>query len=498
MKTPALLLLALVPLLGNAAPDPEVGRRFERAAAFLEPGGQTYLYLDGANLRTRVNLLLDHGKALAGEQGAIVDLVRGLIIESGLVDVGEWGMSTVPVDGGLFRTRYYLGFKNEHRGFIWSVWAPTTEKTLPGLALAPADAIVAFGLRPDTKTLVDKFKAWAESTPMWPQMEEGLQRAAKDGVRPLEMLRDAGTEWLVSLQLDPLRPMPTPAGEIGEPSLLIAIKSPGPAFRTNLDALLQSLGLPLAAGTPPIPGMTRMDQGSMPPFLQPCWGESSGWFLFASQPKAYSDAVARLAGQGSSLANSPEFKKMSAGLPTEGSQFVFVSEQIRAIQMRMMKASGEPAAPFMPLLETLMANPAAFSVTRVTATSLQTSSNSVADPIVDSILVPAAGMGAALILPAVAKARSAAEQARDANVARQILVGRMQAMLENENKVPSLEQVAREYMTGVDVSGFETTQAWSDPAATGGDVVILRQREPVNGRRVIGFADGHVEMIERE
>ena len=497
MKTPALLLFALVPLLGNAAPDSEVGRRFERAAAFLEPDGQTYLYLNGAGLRAKVNLLLDQGKSLAGEQGAIIDLARGILFESGLVDMGEWGMSTVPAGDGLFRTRYYLGFKDDHRGFIWSLWAPAAEKTLPGLALAPADAIAAIGLRPDTKTLVDKFKAWAESTPVWPQIEAGLRRSEQAGVMPLEMLRDAGSEWLVSLQMDPLRPMPTPAGEIGEPSLLIAIKSPGPAFRKNFDALLQTLAVPLAADAPPIPGMTRMDHGPMPPFLQPCWGEAKGWFLLASQPRAYADALARMEGKGGSLADTPEFKTLSDGLPTAGSQFGFVSGKIRDLQLQMMKNSGQSAGAVLPLMESLLANPACFSVTQVTDTALLTSSQSGADPIVDSMLLPAmGGVGAALILPAVTKARGAAEQAKTSSLARQILMGRMQAMLENGDKVPSLEQVAREYLNGVDVSGFEVTDAWSESAASGGDVILIRQREAANGRRVVGFADGHVETVQ--
>jgi prepilin-type processing-associated H-X9-DG protein len=497
MNIHAAIAFTLLPLFSIAAPDPEVGRRFERAAAFLEPGGQTYLYLNGANLRTKVNLLLDQGKPLLGdERGAIIDLAKSMIVESGLVDIGEWGMSTVPAGEGLFRTRYYLGFQNDHRGFIWSMWASTAEKTLPGLALAPADAMVAVGLRPDTKSLAAKFKAWAESTPMWPQMEKGLQGAAKDGVHLLEMLQDAGTEWLVSLQMDPLRPMPTPAGEIGEPSLLIALKSPGPGFRKSFDALLRALRMPLATDASPIPGMTRMDPGEMPPFLQPCWGESGGWFLFASQPRAYADAAARLQGKGESLADTAEFKKLSAGLPTAGSQFVFVSEKVRTLQLQMMKNSGEGAGAILPLMETLIGNPAAFSVTQVTDTALLTSAHTRADPIVDSILLPVVAMGAGIAVPAVVKARGAAEQAKTANVARQILVGRMQALVDNENKVPSLEKVARDYLNGMDASAFETTQEWSQADASGSDVILIRQREAVKGRRVIGFADGHVEVVE--
>ncbi len=497
MKFRCALVAVILPLLSIAAPDPEVGRRFERAAAFLEPGGQTYMYLNGANLRAKVNLLLDQGRALLGEeQGAIIGLAKGMIFESGLVDIGEWGMSTVPAGDDLFRTRQYLGFQSDHRGFIWSVWAPTTEKTLPGLALAPADALVAFGLRPDMKNLVGKFKTWAESTPMGPQMEKGLQGAAKDGVHLLEMLQDAGNEWLVSLQMDPLRPMPTPAGEIGEPSLLLALKSPGPGFRKNFDALLRAFRMPLATDAPPIAGMTRMAPGQMPPFLQPCWGESGGWFLFASQPRAYADAVERLQGKGGSLADTPEFKTLSNGLPTAGSQFVFVSGKVRTLQLQMMKNSGQSAGAILPLMESLLANPAAFSVTEVTDTALLTSSQTGADPIVDSILLPAVGMGAAIAIPAVVKARGAAEQAKTANEARQILMGRMQALIENENKAPSLEEVARDYLNGMDVSQFEVTDAWSNAEASDGEVIVLRQREAENGRRVIGFADGHVEVVE--
>lgn len=114
---------------------------------------------------------------------------------------------------------------------------------------------------------------------------------------------------------------------------------------------------------------------------------------------------------------------------------------------------------------------------------------------VDSLLMPAVGMGAAIAIPAVVKARGAAVQAKTANEARQILMGRMQAVIEHENKVPTLEEIAREYLNGMDVSGFETTEAWSQADASGSDVILLRQKEASQGRRVVGFADGHVEVL---
>ena len=175
---------------------------------------------------------------------------------------------------------------------------------------------------------------------------------------------------------------------------------------------------------------------------------------------------------------------------------MFVSGKVRTLQLQMMKNSGQSAGAILPLMESLLANPAAFSVTEVTDTALLTSSQTGADPIVDSILLPAVGMGAAIAIPAVVKARGAAEQAKTANEARQILMGRMQALIENENKAPSLEEVARDYLNGMDVSQFEVTDAWSNAEASDGEVIVLRQREAENGRRVIGFADGHVEVVE--
>ncbi|MFO1521402.1 MAG: hypothetical protein U1F77_11065 [Kiritimatiellia bacterium] len=496
-RAAAVLPLLLLALPSSAAPPAtDTARRFERAAAFLETGGQTYIYLNTENVRAKINTLLDQGQILAGEQGPMIAAVRGMLFDLGLGDTGEWGMSTVPA-GGLYRSRYHLGFRNDHRGVLWSIWAPTTEKTLPGLALAPAEAIVAFGLRPDVKGLADKFTAWIATTPMASEFEKGLARAAKDGVHLMDMLRASGTEWVVSFQLDALRPIPTPVGTFGEPSLVIALKGTGPEFRKNADALVAALHLPLATDPAPVPGLVRVAAGEMPPFLQPCWGESNGWFILASQPRLYADTAARIAGRGESLASTPEFKELSAGLPTEGSEFIFVSGKVRDLQMKIMQASGVEITPMLPLFEALTSNPATLSVTQVSANALLTSANTKADPIADALVVPTVGMGAALILPAVARARGAAMNARQANVARQLLMGRMMAITDS-GKVPDLEALRKDYVNGLDTDAFEFTDEWYKADVTGGDVIVLREKQATNGRRAVGYADGHVETIQGE
>ncbi|MFO1524280.1 MAG: hypothetical protein U1G05_20120, partial [Kiritimatiellia bacterium] len=201
--------------------------------------------------------------------------------------------------------------------------------------------------------------------------------------------------------------------------------------------------------------------------------------------------------KGESLASTPEYKEFSSGLPSAGSQFVFISEKVRDLQMKIMEASGAQAGPMLPLFEALTSNPATLSITQVSASALLTSANTRADPIADALVIPAAGLGVAMILPAVTNARGAAMNARQANVARQLLMGRMMAITDL-NKVPDMDVLRKDYLSGLDTSAFEVTDDWYKADATGGDVVVLREKQAVNGRRVVGYADGHVETVQGE
>jgi hypothetical protein len=71
---------------------------------------------------------------------------------------------------------------------------------------------------------------------------------------------------------------------------------------------------------------------------------------------------------------------------------------------------------------------------------------------------------------------------------RQLSIVRIQA-ISSEKPIPSLAEAGKSL--GMDVTLFEATDRWPDKNAPG-NAVVLRERVPIGGSRLVARADGSV------
>lgn len=73
---------------------------------------------------------------------------------------------------------------------------------------------------------------------------------------------------------------------------------------------------------------------------------------------------------------------------------------------------------------------------------------------------------------------------------KQLSLARMDAL--SEGKVGAMEDVAA--ALSIDASQYEATADWANPEAAP-DAVILKQKNPAGGQRVVVYADGRAQAV---
>ena len=81
-----------------------------------------------------------------------------------------------------------------------------------------------------------------------------------------------------------------------------------------------------------------------------------------------------------------------------------------------------------------------------------------------------------------------ARRTQSANSMKQLGIVRIEAISMGK-PIPSLEEAGKSL--GMDVTLFEATDRWADKNAPG-DAVVLRERVPIGGSRLVARADGSV------
>jgi len=536
----------------------EGGRKtsFQEVTAQLDPGGSLFLYLAVdqwlAGLSTNISELRQVALSLPGPGmedpetiESVFDLLMRLVKGSGVEDFTGVGMSVAPIAPGLHRNKFILHHPTgAGQGFLWSMFGRSAHP-LRGQDMLPANtALAAFGD-------LDVAQLWqvlereltqsgirdiVEGVRAFPQMFE------KQTQIPWKPLLDSlGGEIGVILTLDLAKQFSIPGNrgnqvELPTPALLIAIKVNNDLLYSQISAKLQpnpqtvtseEPGLKICAMPIPLP---------LPIALQLTVASSGDYFYFASSPDLVRAVQAVRQGKRPGVKTSAEFQALAKYLPAEGNQFVYVSQNLGQalsdVQQQAARESGLDGEKMAILQRFLGAAGPRYSLAigAHTPAGWQTTTVGNQDSASAVMLVPVgvAAVGAGMLLPALAKAKSKAQTINSVNQLKQLgLAARMYANDHND-KFPTAQSwcddlkqfvgnpsvykapndsspgpcsyAYNEKLSGMSegkinpqtVLFFETDAGWN--LSGGPELLLPRPRSA--GVYVIGLADGSVQQVQ--
>jgi len=525
---------------------------FREVTAQLDAGGSLFVYLSTdqflGNLSGKVR---DVGQFILGMPGMapgeraqaeqVIGLIQSLVRQSGVEEAAGMGFSGIAIEKGFYRTRFVLQRAGGSDGYLWH-WFGSKPHPLAGLDLLPADTVWAgFG---DADLLgiweaLLKSGTDAKLAPMVAGMRELSANVEKATGHSLEQhLASYGGEIGIALVLDANRTCNLPLGEIEleelpEPALMLALK-------VKDDTLFNTVEAALAQNPQSSSGKTetaRWRSLTVPvpvtfPF-RPTVARLGDYLMVASNDRLVERVDKVRAGKEPGLKSGPEWQRLAKGLPTEGNSFAFVSprfgQAIEKVQQAVLRQAGEKsggAAPDFGALQGafgLSMTPASYSVSWTDATGLHGVGQGTQEPaatLVSSAVVAPTAIMAGMMLPALAKAKSTAQEAACMNNLKQIALGLIMYANDHGDVLPPDLESIKEYLGGAprmlvcpadspragrassltwdDVAKGDTSYEFikpgikldgSDPATT----VVCRCR--VHG--TAAFLDGHVERPKR-
>ncbi len=411
---------------------------FQEVTSHLDPGGNLYLYfsteqiLNGlsaktSNLRQLLGALpnLNEGDRDNIEKG--LNIATNLIKSSGIEDVSGFGLSSIAREKEFYHAKAMLHhYKGKGSGFLWTLFGQKPH-ALDGLNLLSTNTAVAMFYDFDVPLLwnvIEKQVAQSGFT----EAEQELQKLpqqfeAATGLKWDQVINSLGGEYGLVLTLNESKKIsiPIPSGqplEIPDPALMLVAKVKDDTIFNRVDEALKSSGqsvfrtdeadLKMRTMALPLP---------LPIQLGPTIATSHGYLFVGSTDLVVKEALAVLAGKTPGLKSTPEFQRLAKDVPQEGNNFVFLSERfgnaMREIQtqaLSMTHASGSQKE----LLSMFRSEhaPYVFSVGANTDEGWLGVSNGNQHPsklFLAGAIVPAA-VSAAMVLPALAKAKQRAQQ----------------------------------------------------------------------------------------
>jgi hypothetical protein len=537
-----------------AARAPVTKTSFEEVTSQLDAGGDVFVYMSPekwlSGLSTNLGGLRDVVLSAVDEpepqreqlRAAFGSAIR-LLEASGVEDLTGVGLSGMQIGPDLYRSKFILQRRSGRpKGFVWSVFGDGPH-ALRGLDLLPANTgLAAFGdlevagvweiVRQELgKSGVPEIAQWAEN---WPKIFEAQTKLSWS-----QLLQSLGGEAGLIVTLEPSRPLKLPVGEgieFPEPAFVLAVRVKNDVlydrisdeFKKNKNAVVTNEpGLKISSLAFPLP---------LPVPLHLVAASSGDYVFFGTSPALVRTALAVRQGKEPGLRKQAEFQELAKHVPTEGNSFVYVgrrlTESIQNVQKQVVqsrKGGGKEVA----LLERLLFNKrptVLLSVGGQTASGWQSVSVGNADSSALLIGAPAVGVaavGAAVLFPALTKAKARAQAINSVTQVKQIgLAARLYANDHNgkfppaENWCEALKEELVNFkvlkaptdtgsgecsyaynakLSGLDetrihpetVAFFEAESGWNQHG--GPELMLSKPRHA--GSYVIGFADGSVQQI---
>ena len=437
----AALLIATGCGKSPAKPDavkPARQTSFDEVTSQLDPGGSVYAYLSTdqwlAGLSTNVAGLREVLAEIPGVEAddrekldIAFNIATSLIRSSGLEDVTGVGLSGVQVSDELHRTKIIVHHKKGRgEGFMWNI-AGKQAHALEGLNLLSTNVAMASFGDFDVKLLwqvIEKemgssgVPELSEGVRKWPAMFEAQTKISWD-----KLLASFGGEAGIVLTMNDSKkiklPIPGQAMEISEPGLMLVIKVNDDLIydriaaelkKTQMAEFTEEKGVKMAVMAMPLP---------VPIDLEITVASSGGYLFIASSSSLVRDALAVRDGSQPGLRKTAEFAVLMKHLPSEGNQFFYIdrrfSETITQVQKQSLQSASQADRGASKFMEKYFFNrPPAYglSVSGHTPTGWKVVSIGNQDSATALVAAPTVGVaavGAGMLLPALAKAKSKAQ-----------------------------------------------------------------------------------------
>lgn len=410
---------------------------FDEVTAKLDKGGNFYLYLStekalsglsnrltaASNVISGLPTLPSDGREAVQKGFALLDLV---VKESGISQISGLGMSSIAREKGFYYNKMIVHhYPGQDAGLAWTLFGKAAHP-IGALDLLPESTAMAFASDLDVPLLWTSIQH-AVQTLAVPDVSAAFEQAPaqfkeKTGVELDALLHSLAGEYGMFLTLDQHKTVTLPLGPTP-----MEIPNPGLCFfcKVNSDLIFNTVeehlkGNPMLAAM-----MTKVDEPNLkmrtvtiplpiPVDVRPSLARVGDYLLLASSDTLVREIVAVKAGQKKGYKSSDEFKKLSQGVPSEGNNFTLISGvlgstfgQIQEKSMASQNMDPEALKTFRQLTAE-GTNCGAFSVGANCPDGWEGIGNGSqgGEGVLILPAVAVAAIGAAMVLPALAKAKA--------------------------------------------------------------------------------------------
>jgi hypothetical protein len=248
--------------------------------------------------------------------------------------------------------------------------------------------------------------------------------------------------------------------EIPQPGIVLAIKVKDDTIFNRIEEALKSMGQNIISSNTPTAKMRTVPVPlPIPIELRPTLASSGGYLFIATTDALIQEALAVKAGKKPGLKDSAEFKHLVTGLPQQGNAFSYMSERLGKAIVEIQKQALQAAPTETKWLQSLITSrnaPFTLSVSANGDEGWVSTSNGNQHParmLLAGAVVPIA-VGAAMALPALAKAKERAQRIQCVNNLRQIELAKK--MWASDNNKPDSATPTRQDLRSFLNNNFPT------------------------------------------
>ena len=319
---------------------------YEHVASHLDPNGSIYLYWDTENLLGEID-----GRLQSVKEAALLDarlteakkaqfesgfeLARQVLLDSGVKALKAFGMSSRPVETGLYLSRSFL-YAPDRSGYLWSSFAKPPHE-FGFLKLIPENT-EAFGFIDfDLANFWDGISKDLAAAGI-PEITSALQQLpaqteAVAGMSLDDLLGSLGDQIGFIVTLDPVKTAAIPFGAaaavIPEPAVALFLKLNNDKIFDRVDALFSANQE--VEKTDELDLKLRVLKGKEPvTYLTPALARYGDYMILSSSDTLIRAVVDANSGKSEGIRTSAEFNALSAGMPDKGNSAAYVSRRFQS------------------------------------------------------------------------------------------------------------------------------------------------------------------------